>query len=411
VVAALWLIYIVIEWANVFLVLANTRVFYDDTQLVVRHVQQSLLLEDIQQVNLSADSYVAHFLGYLALWRDQFMHWAGLRNEPPPEKATVAYGKIVIGSLSFQRLLFERAANPHAMVQRINAELGKLRKQQEPELLRRIIEDQVYGRKPATTPKPMIFVETQQGPIPWLFKPNPEINPKTEEIVWRPFWIFLAFAMLPAVVALILATILLILAVRVGFIGAGPSFSIWLLVALVCLARIIWVREEHENDKYILTRDRIIDVDKKPFGPESSRVAQLGNIQNVSSDVSFVESIFGYGDVMITTGGGGGAFTFKHVPDPRNVQATITDYLTDFKKREKARAQQATLDLIKQYHEGQLRHEELLSEKQIQTVADKVNERLAVDVPSQVEREITTQLTDVVRRELARSGLRRRRRP
>lgn len=409
-------IYILIDWANDFLILTNTRVIYDDTVLLVRHVQQAVLIENIQQVNLSAQSYLAHFLGYLALWRAQFLHWIGARKEPPPAKASAAYGKLVIGSLSLRRIMFDWAASPHVMEQQINAEIGKLKKQQEPELLKRIIEDQIYEDKRPKAPPPPIHVVERAGPIPWIFKPNPEINHEKQEVTWRPYWIFLLFAMLSAIVVLILATILLVVAARLGWLSGAQALGIWLPVALVCIGRIIWVREEHENDKYILQLDRIIDVDKKPFGPESSRSAQLGNIQNVASDVSFVQSIFGYGDVTIETGGGGGKFTFKHVPDPRNVQATINDYLTDFKKREKERQQQATLALLKQYHAVQSNKGELLNDEQRRELLARAAESL--DVTGQVEREVASQVPDVVRRqvdgtlrrELWRNGLLRRRR-
>jgi hypothetical protein len=416
--AALVVMYIVADWANDFLILTNTRVVYDDTQLLVRHVQQDILLDNIQQVSLSAESYFAYFLGQLAFWRDQFLHAIGVRKVPPPEKVAVAYGKLVIGSLSARRLVFDWAANPLVMQQRINGELGKLRKQQEPELLRQIIEDQVYDHMKPLPVAPPIHVAERAGPVPWLFHTNPEVNYKTEEVTWRPYWIFLLLGMLSALLGLILVTILLVVLVQLGFVGAGLAFVFWLPVALVCLGRIIWVREEHEHDKYILQRDKIIDVDKKPFGPESSRVAQLGSIQDVSFDVSFVESILGYGDVTILTGGAGGKFTFKHVPDARGVTATINDYLTDFKKREKARQQQATLDLLKQYHALQREHGELIDDERLQDVAGKVAEYIGADMPAQIEREVATQLPDAVRRqvdgtvrrELWRSMLARRRR-
>jgi hypothetical protein len=403
-------IYILLDWANDFLILTNVRVVYDDTQLLVRHVQQDILIDNIQQVNLSADSYVAYFLGYLALWRDQFLHFLRFRKDPPPEKVTVAYGKLVIGSLSARRLVFDWAYDPTTMHAKINAELGQLRKRQAPDLLRQIIEDQIYGSKRPPGPKPAIYVEERKGPIPWIFHSNPEIQ--GDQITWRPYWIFLVLAMFPAIAVLILATVLLILAARVGLIG-GAAFWIWLPIALICIGRIIWVREEHENDKYVLQLERIIDVDKKPFGPESSRVAPLGNIQDISFDQSFVESILGYGDVSILTGGAGGKFTFKHVPDPRGVQATINDYLTDFKKREKERAQQATIDLLKQYHDLQREHSELRDDAQFAAlVSSQVGDILERELPAHVEREVATQLPREVerrvitplRRQLSRAG-------
>ncbi|HJZ48730.1 MAG TPA: PH domain-containing protein [Roseiflexaceae bacterium] len=408
-------IYTLLDWANDFLILTNIRVVYDDTQLLVRHVQQDILIDNIQQVNLSAESYLAYFLGYLALWRDQFLHFLGLRSGPPLDKVNVAYGKLVIGSLSARRLVFDWANKPVDMQAKINAELGQLRRRQAPELLRQIIEDQIYENKRPPAPKPTIFVEERAGPIPWIFHSNPEIQ--GDQVTWRPYWIFLALAMFPAIAVLALATVLLSLASRVGIMSGGVAFAIWLPIALVCIGRIIWVREEHENDKYILQLERIIDVDKKPFGPESSRVAPLGNIQDISFDQSFVESILGYGDVSVLTGGAGGKFTFLHVPDPRGVQATINDYLTDFKKRERERAQQATLDILKQYHALQKDHGELHDDAELAALVNsQVSDLFERELPTQLQREIASQVSQEVgrrvvtplRRELVRSGLVRR---
>jgi hypothetical protein len=408
-------IYILIDWANDFLILTNTRVVYDDTQLLVRHVQQDVLLDNIQQVNLSADSYLAYFLGYVERERLRLLRFLGLSSDPPPERVTAVYGKLVIGSLSARRLVFDWANNPTTMQAKINGELGQLRRRQAPELLRQIIEDQVYDNKRPPAPKPSIFVEERGGPIPGLFHHNPEIH--GDQVTWRPYWLFLVLDMFPAIAVLILATLLLSLAAQTQLMSGFVAFWIWVPIALVCVARIVWVREEHENDKYILQLDRIIDVDKKPFGPESSRVASLGNIQDISFDQSFVESILGYGDVSILTGGAGGKFTFKHVPDPRGVQATINDYLTDFKKREKERAQQATIDLLKQYHQLQKEHSELRDDAQLAAlvnsqVADLLERELAAqverEVADQVPREVERRVIVPLRRQLVRSGLVRR---
>lgn len=401
------LVYIAVDWANDFLILTNTRVIYDDQQLLVRHVKQEVLIENIQQVNLSADSYLAYFLGQLTLWRQQLLFRVGLRDQPPPEKVAVAYGKLVIGSLSVRKLIFDWAANPAAMQGRISGELGKLRRAQEPELLRQIIEDQVYGNKPPKKAPPPIHVEERAGPLPWLFATNPEINFEKEEVVWRPYWIFLALAMLRPFAIMMLAGVLLLIASRIELIGGGLAFLLWLPIALACLFRIIWVREEHEHDKYILSRDKITDVDKRPFGPESSRSAPLDRIQDVSFDVSFVESILGYGDVFIETGGGGGKFTFKHVPDARNVATTINDYLTDFKKREKERTQKELLSWLREYHAVQQRHGELGDNGKLeQQLLAKLAEYTQKELPAQIEREVARSVPPQVQRQMS-TALRR----
>ncbi len=102
----LLLVYILIDWANDFLILTNTRVIHDDQQLFVRHVQQQLLVNDIQQVNLRQGSYPEWWFNY---------------------------GTILIRSFSPRRLTFEKAANPKVMQDKIMGEVNKIRKLSEPE--------------------------------------------------------------------------------------------------------------------------------------------------------------------------------------------------------------------------------------------------------------------------------------
>jgi hypothetical protein len=232
------------------------------------------------------------------------------------------------------------------------------------------------------------------------------------QAIARPYFIFL----LPAL-ALWFFT-------RLGLLSPAVALFIGVMIALVTLAWGFWIREEHENDKFILNIREVVDVDKKPFGPESSRRAPLSAIQNIEFDVSLIEGILGYGDVIITTAGGGGKFTFEHVPDPRGVQATINNYLSYFKRRETERNLKGTLDLLQQYHKLQIEHGELIgnnltdNEAVVALIASQVEAQLAADLPAQVEREVAVQVPQEVgrrvvaplRRELGRSGLFRRRR-
>jgi hypothetical protein len=342
--------YLFIDWANDFLILTNLRVVYDDQQLLVRHVQQQLLVSDIQQVNLRQNTYPQYWLGY---------------------------GTLIVRSFSPRSLLFDNAANPKAMQDKILAEVNKLRRQSEPELLRQMIEDQIYSDKPPPKPRLAIQVEEQRGPIPWLFHPNPHINYETETVIWRPFWLFLVLALLRPVGTFLLTVAILVFLLRLEFISIGLALGLGLPLLLASAFWAYWVYEEHENDIYILTRQNLTDVDKQPFGPESRRVAPLGAIQDISFKLGFWEALLqnvfglGFGDVVVKTGGAaGGDFTLEHVPNPRGVQATINDYLTDFRKREKERSLQDALALLKQYHMLQGRHGELMSDEKIAALID-----------------------------------------
>lgn len=399
----LGLVYSVIDWANDFLILTNTRVVYDDQQFLVRHIQQQMLISDIQQVNMRQESYLEY-------WFD--------------------YGAIVIRSFSPRRLSFFNTAHPQIMQNAILGEVNKLRRQSEPELLRQMIEDQIYGDKKPQPPRLAIQVEEELGPLPWLFRPNPEIDYEREIVIWRPFWPFLLLALLRPIGSFLLLTIALVVLVQLGAFSTSVAFALWLPVLIACGFWAIWVYEEHEHDLFILTRQNITDVDKRPFGPESRRVAPLGAIQDISYHFGFFEAFLenffglGYGDVVVETGGaGGGKFTFKHVPHPRGIQATINDYLTDFRKREKERQLQDALALLKQYHAARQAHAEPISEEQLagliaERVASEVSQRSPDGRVSGDTRELAArlprlrrELRGVVREELLRAlwlGRRRR---
>jgi hypothetical protein len=416
------LVYIAIDWSNDFLVLTPTRVIYEDTQLLVRQVQQEIVIENIQQVNVRADSYLAYLLGYLRRWADVVAYQLGFRRKPAEPIAAV-YAKIIIGSYSPQTLNFDRSARPYDMQAKIQAEVGKLRRQQDVETLRRLIENQVYENKPPKSAIPEIEVEVEEseGLLSWFHHPNPEIRREGDfyALTWRPVKLFMLQALSRPYFTFLLPTLALWLLTRIGLLLPELGLLVGLIIALVTLAWGLWFREEHENDKFILNIREIVDVDKKPFGPESSRRAPLSAIQNIEFDVSLVEGILGYGDVLITTAGGAGKFTFEHVPDPRGVQATINNYLSYFKRRETERNLKSTLDLLQQYHKLQNEHGELVDKARISAMIDsQVAQRLENEIPAQVEHQVAVQVSQEIsrrvlgplRRELGRSGLFRRRR-
>ncbi|NOK60233.1 MAG: PH domain-containing protein [Chloroflexi bacterium AL-W] len=375
IVMAAMVVYLVIDWQEDFLVLTTTRVVYDQEQFLVRHTQQQILIDDIQQVNVSASGYLEYWLGY---------------------------GTIVVQSFSPRRLEFRYAAKPKEMQQRVLGELNNLRKQQQPELLRQMIEDQVYDNKAPPPPAITIQVEEKRSPfLQWLFPPNPQIDYQRETIIWRPSWVYLGILMLRPFGILMVTTLAIVLVGVLGWIPAGWSLLLWLPVAIITGFWIFWIREDYIHDVYILTRKDFTDVDKRPFGPESRRRAPLGAIQDMTSDVGFVENILGYGDVNIVTGGSGGTFTFNHVPNPRGVQATINDYLTDFRKHEKEGQLRETIALLREYHTVQSDHGEVFDREDfVATVAERVAaESKQPEVQEQITRDLAAQLQARVRRE------------
>jgi Bacterial PH domain len=341
-IAVLAMGYIALDWRDDALILTNTRIILDKEEFLVRHVQQQILLVDVQQVVMRQSTYPQVIFGY---------------------------GALMIQSFSLKKINFDFATRPQFMESCIKQELTKIRRSVEPNLIKRLIEERVYDEKKGhALAAKKLYVETKgadrTGVLAWLFPANPQIDEKSGQITWRPssvyvalqllkpFGIWLGFTFGAAAVATFLPELL-----WVGVV-------IWLVATLVCGAWIFWLREEFVEDVYILNRREIIDVDRRPFGPVNRRSAPIDRIQNISFDVSFIEQMLGFGTVKVQTGGSGD-FSFNHVPDPRGVQAMLNDYLTDFKKSADERSMQNSIDVFREYHSLQRDKGELMDREEI----------------------------------------------
>jgi hypothetical protein len=84
----------------------------------------------------------------------------------------------------------------------------------------------------------------------------------------------------------------------------------------------VWQYVDWSNDIFQVTSDTIIDIDKKPFGTEERRSAQIENILSTEYQrIGLTGNIFNFGTVYITVGGA--KLAFENVKDPDAVQADI----------------------------------------------------------------------------------------
>jgi hypothetical protein len=327
------------DWLNDELILTSRRVVYDNDEvwlpgIIERRVQEQIYIEDVQNVLTSTKTYPQHWLGY---------------------------GTIVVKSARLGgQLLFESASNPRDMQKNIMDKVTAFRKQRSNEEFQQMIEARVYDNKVQQAPRKIEIKRTHaMRALTWLFPDNPEINESSHTVTWRPHWLFMLRALIGPF--LLLAFGIVAVVVLGGALLITPFWLIttMVLVVIVFLLWAAWEVEDYRNDLYILGGQSVIDIEKKPFGPEERRSASLGQITNVSFETTFVSNLLGYGNVLLETAGGGGRFTFERVPRPRDVVTLINDYQAEFKRGEKERALNDTLMLLRHYHEAQQRHNEL----------------------------------------------------
>ena len=197
----------------------------------------------------------------------------------------------------------------------------------------------------------------------------------TDRIVWhKHWWVLFVQVVLPGTLFLF----------EVLFLAGGFS-SVALLqqlqsslnaqtlllaggtVTLATLGWILWAVSDWWNDTYTVTEDRIIDVEKLPlFLSEQRREAQLSDIQDIRLEMnSPLKMMLNFGNIIVQTAAGEGAFTFDHVPNPRNVKEEITRRMIAWRREdERRRAQDRSRDLpdwFEMYNRlemGQTRNEE-----------------------------------------------------
>ncbi|WP_245863361.1 PH domain-containing protein [Candidatus Viridilinea mediisalina] len=327
------------DWLNDELILTNQRVIYDNDQVIIpllleRRQQQQIFLEDVQDVGASTETYAKHLLGY---------------------------GTVRVKSARINGdIVFESASEPMLMQQKIMGQVRALRKAMSDDNYVRLVADHIYGQKMANQrPSPMMRKTTVWRWLNWLIPNNPEIDEQSSMLTWRPHWLFLLQGLIGPFVWLGLG--LLTLLIGANLLLPSPLFlgGATFVVLLVFVLWAAWQWEDYRNDLYILTPEKIIDIEKKPFGPEDRREAGLGAVNNISSQTTYISNLLGYGDVVVTTAGGGGAFTFCRVPRPRDVVAKITEYNVRFKRADKNRSLNDMLGLLRHYHDAQLEREEI----------------------------------------------------
>jgi hypothetical protein len=113
--------------------------------------------------------------------------------------------------------------------------------------------------------------------------------------------------------------------VLISFNG-GIQVDAWagalLILLFVLFIWFVYRVLDWSNDKFEVTSEQIIDLDKKPFGTETRNAAQLENILGTEyRRIGLLGNIFNYGTVYITVGGT--KFAFEDVMDPAAVQSDI----------------------------------------------------------------------------------------
>ncbi len=104
--------------------------------------------------------------------------------------------------------------------------------------------------------------------------------------------------------------------------GVGSALLLGIPLSLLPLGWAIYNYLDWRNDLYRITKDSIIDSEKRPLGEEVTKTAPIRNIQSIThSRQGLLRLILNFGDVSVVVADT--TLTFREVHDPATVQQDI----------------------------------------------------------------------------------------
>lgn len=320
--AALLFMWFYLDWQNDYYVVTDKRVVQVEKVMLLYEERNEAALGRIQNVTLLSPHALARLLGFANL----VIETAGSR------------GKIVLTGLPQAERVREE----------ILAQVERSRKE-EPLLEEALVE-----------PQERTVVTRKRGLFPLLLDylfPRLRLE-EDSQVTWRKHWyVLLRKTVAPLVLLIVVLEIGVAVALGLPLVSFLPrTLALVLCVTAASLSAlfILYRYEDWRNDIYVLTDDRIIDMERKPlFLREERREASLAMIQDVRYLIpGIVYNLLNVGMVIIETAATEGEFTFDWVHDPRRVQGEIFARVDAYREREKRREEETQAARLQKWLEA-----------------------------------------------------------
>lgn len=175
-----------------------------------------------------------------------------------------------------------------------------------------------------------------------------------EDITYRKHWFILFKKIwLPLMVGMVMFLLGVYLFVS-GVISGVVMTTFWILVLIFVSLWLLYRLVDWHDDIYVLTRDSIIDIEKKPLTREEKRVAKLENILSLENErEGLTGMLLDFGTVTINIGTE--KFTFDKVKNPVQVQYEIFDRMNAHRSQKEkdsaARERDRMANILAIFHE------------------------------------------------------------
>jgi CRP-like cAMP-binding protein/uncharacterized membrane protein YdbT with pleckstrin-like domain len=207
------------------------------------------------------------------------------------------------------------------------------------------------------------FLRRLARPLPerWravLFASPALSTEQVEGIIWRKHWIVLVWnAWIPFLILLGLLIAFPLFGDVIQGIGlSGTALALsWGAALVITSGWLWWEFVDYRNDLYVVTEEKIIDIERKPLGLDyKRREGSLERIQSVDSrQRGVVQALLDYGTVVIRTAATDEGYDFINVPNPKHVQQVVFQKLDTLRERKAAQEavnrQQSVVETLQVY--------------------------------------------------------------
>jgi len=268
----------------------------------------------------------------------------------------LGYGDVTINTFSGP-IKFHNIPNPQAVSDLILEQINRTRVQQktaERNVLKNSLKTAMgIGKPPAPPPPPPAAPQKELSVADSFFGWRKQITFQVKEqkgdtIIYRkhPFVLIRELAAQLGGVLIILILLLLgainLSTKWLAALDLNYTLILWGLSLIPLGALAVNIGYEYfdwKNDIYMVTPTQVFDIERKPFGTEQRKSANLDAVANVAFiRPDFISYLLNYGTVTIQAGPGG-EMKFFNVFDPLSVQQ---DIYRRKEQREKAKAESAT---------------------------------------------------------------------
>ncbi len=319
---ALWIAWLVIDWGNDYYIVTNQRVIWLEKVVGVYDSRQESPLSMVVSVGIEANQF-GRFLDYGNVLVRTYV------------------GKI---AFNFVNHPTQAAKMVEEYWQRTRDAAVSQEKEAMKDSIRKRLGISVPPKPQPDSPAPTVSVPKRNGAalLRLLGASTLKLRYETGEgVTYRKHWVVLIMeAWIPFVGTFAILGLLLYRLIVLAFSPTASLFdpdtlAITLSIALLPFLGWFWYKVlDWSNDKFEVTAEQIIDVDRTPFGTETRNAAQLENILGTSYErKGILGNLFNYGTVYITVGGS--KLAFEDVMDPAAVQS-------DIDRRRMARQQKKT---------------------------------------------------------------------